>query len=150
VSENLLRLLPVDPSFEPTPLQRGRGLNAFRRLVPRASKVIEECAGSTVFVDAGSNFESVHCPVCGADISLQWWKHQMDTAWNTRFEQLTVDLPCCNSSLSLNDLTYTWPQGFARWYLSAANPGRQRLTSDEIASVEVPVGTQLREVWTHY
>jgi hypothetical protein len=149
VGDTWLQLLPVDPTFRPDPLQRGRGLNAFRRLVPDAWEAADKDEGAVVFVDAGENFESIRCHLCTAEISVDWWKGAMDVAWGSRFEDLAVRTPCCKQPASLNDLDYTWPQGFARWYLRASSPNRTKLAPDEIAAVESALGIGVREVWTH-
>jgi hypothetical protein len=58
--------------------------------------------------------------------------------------------PCCGSRVSLNDLRYEWPAGFARLVLEAWNPNVTRLDEEEVSKLEEVLGAPLRIIWTRY
>ncbi len=74
----------------------------------------------------------------------------MDDAFKVRFTALAVTTPCCGANVSLNDLNYEWPAGFARFVLEAMNPGVGDLATAEIAALAEIVGSPLRRIWAHY
>jgi hypothetical protein len=149
MSENWLRILPAAPSFRSTERAASLLAQQVRRLAPRAESIETRDEDEIRFLDAGSNFESITCPGCGSAITLDWWSERMSEAHVDRFADLVIVTPCCGSQVSLNDLTYEWPQGFARWWLEARSPGRGELTSDEVASLAAVLGHAVRIVWTH-
>src|SRR5262245_9441285 len=104
----------------------------YESFVPDADEVNIYLTDGVRFVDQGSNFESVACPKCGTKLDIDWWNMAMTRAcgvdadvevWDNglfsedepMFTNLTVTVPCCGSTLSLNDLHYDWPAGFARF-----------------------------------
>jgi hypothetical protein len=149
VSDNWLRLIPTEPAWVPDREAQARIEAAFAALVPRAAEVTVETHEEAVFVDCGGNFESIHCPVCGAALTIASWQEMMDAASATRFTALDMPAPCCGTSVSLNDLRYQWPMGFARWEISARSPDRRALTDAEIRGLEHAVGHSLRQIWQH-
>jgi hypothetical protein len=58
-------------------------------------------------------------------------------------------MPCCATGVDLNELVYDWPQGFARFSLSAMNPNVENLNADQEAQLADVLGTSLRRIWTH-
>lgn len=149
MSDNYLRVIPTDPSFVP-PRDRAEALlSAVRDLAPNAESVAAIACDSVEFVDAGGNFESIRCHLCGAGLDMAWWSDGMDAAWASRFDDLGVVLPCCRVEASLNDLGYEWPQGFARWRVQAMNPSRGELTRAEVQDLESALAHDIRVIWTH-
>jgi hypothetical protein len=57
---------------------------------------------------------------------------------------------CCGALVSLNDLIYEWPAGFARFVLEAMNPNVRDIADDELASLAAILGTPLRKIWARY
>ena len=150
MSDNLLRLVPLNPEFLPSQAQAAEAMAAFQSLAPLSHEVRVVHEPEVTFVDAGSNFEAVRCPGCGTDLTVGWWQGEMDRASVSRFDDLDIRTPCCGAATTLNDLDYVWPQAFGRWWLQAMNPGRQKLSDEEIEFVETVLGCSLREVWSHY
>ena len=70
-------------------------------------------------------------------------------AFEAGFATLTVTVPCCGGQVSLNDLRYDWPCGFARFELEAWNPNRDRLTADELAQLAAALGCEVRQILAH-
>ena len=151
VSEDYLQLLPTDPAFIPSAEAASAALQALESIAPESDEVEVMEEPGVAFVDAGENFSAVRCPACGAELEIiPWWQGEMDRAFATRFQDLSVVPPCCRTPMTLNDLDYDWPQGFARWWLRARNPNRYKLQAGELAEIASAVEHPLREVWTHY
>ena len=153
VSDNWIRVIPIDPTFVPTAQAASTGRDLLDRLAPASatgSPAREVDLGAIVFVDAGSNFDSVACPWCGAAIDLDWWRDRMDAAVLSGFTDLLTRTRCCDVTTSLNDLRYDWPQGFARWSLEVMNPINHSLSDAEVASIGDAVGIAVRAIYVHY
>jgi hypothetical protein len=150
VSDNRLRLVPIDPEFVPDNPSAARARDHLAALVPDADQVTQSTAAEVQFVDPGANLEQILCPRCGQEIAVEWWQHRMDDAYGTHNTILIVTTPCCGATVSLNDLNYEWPAGFARFVLEAANPGVAELPREEVAKLGEIVGSPLRVIWAHY
>ena len=121
MSDDVLRLIPEDPAYVPGPDAVERAITLLEGFAPGAEDVTAVVSEEIRFVDQGENFERVLCPSCGERVD-DWWQQEMQRAWETLFEDLSVTTACCGSRLSLNNLTYEWPAGFARFVLEAHNP----------------------------
>ena len=149
MSDNFLRVLPATPEYRPKRGQARRVVAALKRMAPDARTIDLIDTGEITFVDCGANFEAVRCPGCGSDLALDWWGDAMTVAYETGFSDLGITTPCCTLAVSLNDLAYDWPQGFASWWVEARNPGRGELSDDEVRSLADALGHAIRIVWTH-
>ncbi len=132
MSENLLQLIPQQPTYVPSEEAVLRAEQFLKSHISETGKVYSEVSNEIRFIDAGANFESVSCPVCGKKISGEW-SAAMDEAHKSQFSNLELVAPCCDSRTTLNHLNYNFPQGFARFVLSARDPG-----------------VKMRVIWTHY
>jgi hypothetical protein len=150
VSDNVLRLIPTNPQYVPETASAELARKQLAELVPDADEVTQTTSGDLQFVDPGANLERISCPMCGQDLPMEWWREQMDEAFKARFATLAVTAPCCRANVSLNDLNYEWPAGFARFVLEAMNPGVADLAAAEIATIAEIVGSPLRLIWAHY
>jgi hypothetical protein len=76
----------------------------------------------------------------------------MDDDWHGEdgFHLHTHALPCCNAKATLNDLTYDFPQSFARWFVAARSSGRAALTAGEISQLETVAGLRLKAIAQMY
>ena len=150
MSDNVLRLIPTDPQFVPDDASAERARDHLAELAPNADEVTQNMSEETQFVDPGANLERISCPRCGQNLPMEWWQDRMDDAFKARFTVLAVTTPCCGADVSLNDLNYEWPAGFARFVLEAMNPGVADLATAEIATLAEIVGSPLRRIWAHY
>ena len=118
MSDNLLRIVPIDPEFVPPPEADAAAVRVLRSMLSNADSIATRRTESVEFIDPGENFEGVFCPHCAADITHAWpeWMGYMHDT------QRRLTLPCCGGESILNDLTYRWPAGFARFVLEAKNP----------------------------
>jgi hypothetical protein len=150
VSDSYLRLIPEDPLFVPAEGVAERARDLLQEMVPDAEEVMATMHDDPVFVDAGENTERVACPFCDTDVGDEWWKKAMEDAARSEYRHLQVVTPCCGSRVSLNDLRYEWPAGFARLVLEAWNPNVTRLDEEEVSKLEEVLGAPLRIIWTRY
>jgi hypothetical protein len=149
MSDNLLVLIPTDPGWIPSHSAESAAVKTIRSLCPNTRELESRVSDEIRFIDAGANFAKVRCPHCNHELSLPWWQAAMAEAFESRFRELDVIMPCCGRGTTLNDLSYDWPQGFARWTVTARNPGRTQLNNDELAAIEQASGHSLRQIWTH-
>jgi hypothetical protein len=149
MSVNVLKLIPNDPEFIPSAEAQQRAKDLLASLLPLATEISVEITADVNFIDQGQNFERAFCPQCGTIVDLSWWQSAMDKAHVFKFNNLTVEMPCCGTTSSLNDLHYEWPAGFARFVLEAHNPNAD-LDSNQILSLEAIIGTPLRKIRARY
>jgi len=75
----------------------------------------------------------------------------MDKAFASQFVELAITMPCCALATNLNALNYLPPAGFARFSLSAMNPGVGGVLSvDDLSILEKATGCKLRQVYARY
>jgi hypothetical protein len=149
MADTYLRIIPADPNCVPSALARERALGVLRRAVPLADDLLSQVTEHVRFVDCGTNFETVRCPSCGADVG-EWWSIVMEMGHEQQFRDLRVTTPCCAVRTSLNELVYSWPAGFARYTLEALNPGVGSLPDRVLERLENALGSELRVIWAHY
>ena len=150
MSENLLQLIPQQPPYVPSEEAMFLAEQFLKLHISETSKVSTEVSNEIRFIDAGANFEWVSCPVCRKKISGEWWSVAMEEAHKTQFSSLEVNVPCCGSQTTLNDLNYNFTQGFARFVLTVKNPGITEFEEQSREELERIVDCKLRVIWTHY
>jgi hypothetical protein len=151
MSDSYITLVPDDPRYVPSDAQISNAATLAGRLMPRASVVSPQINSGIRLFDAGSNFESVHCPGCGKKVSIDWWHETLDAdEGEDGFALAQHRMPCCGSSFTLNQLTYDWPQAFGRFGLEIMNPNIGRLSGDVVAQFEKVLGSTLRVIYAHY
>ena len=149
LSVNYLRLIPESPTYIPNVAKRRVAEQYLKKQFPQIESIEFIESKETLFVDSGSNWETIRCPVCEAELCDNWWKKSMDSAYENRFSDLNVSTPCCGSRTTLNDLNYNWPAGFARFIVEIRNPPRD-ITGEEITELDGILDCRLRKVWAHY
>ena len=151
MSDNYLKLIPSDPQWVPDPLAAEKARRLLEKIVPKSDEVTLDVRDHVGFVDQGSNFESVGCPSCGANLEVDWWQRELERAMEANCVDLSTTPPCCGRGTSLNDLRYVWPAGFAKFSLEAMNPNRSGdLDPVELRQLEDLLGCKLRQIWAHY
>lgn len=165
MSDNWLIFIPTSPSYVPPVGVRDEALELFRSMVTGADEVNALVYDKVFFIPSGENLSTAFCPRCGSELPVEWWKRAMNLAGgidpdagenNTRdwrisddLSSLEVTVPCCGASMSLNDMNYDWPSGFAHFALEALWPPGD-LTEEQIARLEAVLGCKLRKIWAHY
>ena len=148
MSDTILRIIPTNPTFIPTALNQHEANVILIACFP--DKQIEFTTTEDVkFIDQGENFEKVSCNLCKREIGTEAWQLAMDSAFEHRFEDLTFISPCCHSRVSLNDLEYEWPAGFAKFLIAVNNPNDE-ITQNDLHQLEEVLGSSLRIIWAHY
>lgn len=145
MSDHWLLFIPEDPHAQPARDAADRALALLRTLAPRADKITSEYFDAVQFFDCGGNFESVHCPHCGTDAE-PWWGAAMDAAGRNSFADLLVTAPCCGARVSLNDLVYEGPMGFARYCIGAMNADIGEVSPANLAALSTTLALPLRLV----
>ncbi len=70
-------------------------------------------SNSINFVDCGSELEEIICPCCKNKVDMDWWNETVNDLYDTGFSDLNVEMYCCGRRISVNDLEYRLPCGFA-------------------------------------
>lgn len=149
MSDDFLRLISTDPQYTADRRALREASALLASFLPQAQEVTFEIKEGVSFIDPGQNLERIFCPRCGHEVDMGWWGDQMDAAYETGFSDLSLKMPCCGATVSLNDLQYDWPAGFARFVLEARNP-RERLDEEQLRSLEAILGCALRQILAHY
>jgi hypothetical protein len=149
MSDNFLRYIPVDPSFQPTRDAALAAAGLLRALLPQARSIDSKFFEGVRFIDAGGNWSGVRCPSCGADAE-PWWGDAMSEAAKGGFASLDVQSRCCGTPVSLNGFDFGWPVGFASYVLEAANPTSKGLSRSQLSALEAKLGCALKEIPAHY
>ncbi|GLV60214.1 hypothetical protein KDH_70350 [Dictyobacter sp. S3.2.2.5] len=149
MSENFLRLIPIDPQYIPSPVAQYQVKSLLASFLPEKEiqvKISEEIE----FIDAGNNLELIQCPACEVTVSCGWWSAMMDHAYtSSHFHNLNVTMPCCATVASLNNLRYMWPVGFARFVIEIRAP--ERGLAEHLQPIIQPMlGCPIRKIHAHY
>lgn len=150
MSEHYLVVIPRDPKADlPDTAEAVR--NAMADL-PGTGETRVKDYGKLQFIDAGENAERIGCPNCGHTFTIPQWHAWMDADWHGEdgFHLHRHLTPCCDIETTLNDLVYEWPQGFARWFVSARNTGRGPLSASELERLERIAGIPLKAIAQMY
>lgn len=148
MSDNWIQFIPANPNYLPSIPAAEIAKALLASFVPDADEVVFKFTDNVEFIHPGGNWSGVKCPACGADAE-PWWKGTMNAAYKTRFSNLEVTAACCGASVSLNELDYLWPAGFAKFVLEAMNPNVKDLTPDQTGQLSKCLGCDLRRIWVH-
>lgn len=154
MSDNILSIIPADPHWQPAAETADAAMSVFRRLAPQLDGFVTTEYRITwhdqvTAVDCGANLERIECPVCQNAVDVEWWADLLEERFETGFANLIVTVPCCSAEVSLDDLHYDWPCGFARFELEAWNPNRGWLSADELAELSTALGFDVRQILAH-
>jgi len=127
-----------------------RVVELLAQCAPDAEDITAETSEEVRFFDCGENFQQIGCPNCAAEIDLKWWHARMDDdVEEGSFRLARSVLPCCGTSVTLNDLEYVWPQAFGRFRWAVRNPNRGELTGANKTELELAAGILLTFVRQH-
>jgi hypothetical protein len=150
MSDDFIVLVPSDPKFAASLDAQKRVAAILRRLAPSADSIEPEVSEAIRFHDAGSNFESISCPRCAAEIGIDWWHDRMDDdAIDEGFRLERYPAPCCGAPLTLNELEYESPQAFSRTSWTVQNANVVELDATARHELEAAAGTRLVAVYQH-
>jgi hypothetical protein len=122
VSDTLCKIIPEDYNFFPSNTNAIDGAVKILEMYVPAEKISWKSYKNPIFVDCGSNFESVSCPFCGNRIDIDVWQKMMSLCYErTNFNNLDISLSCCNNVSTLNDLIYHYDCGFSKFVIEILN-----------------------------
>ncbi len=149
-SSNKLRIVPTEPAFEPTDEQQKKAIQYLAEEYPQ-NEIRSILTKDIQFKDAGENFESVACNLCGQEIEIEYWQEAMDNASHSSFNDLSFVSSCCNSNTSLNDLDYKMTQGFSKYELEIINPSQKEDDLNRIVGdLQSILGKEIRLIWARH
>ena len=59
------------------------------------------------------------------------------------------EMPCCHAQVSIDQLKYDWPQGFACFSVEAMNPNIRDLSEEDMEEFERLLGCKVRKILQH-
>jgi hypothetical protein len=152
MSDHWIGIIPRDPNFVPTSENIQRALDYLRGIAPDSDEVTFSIDPTFRFRDCGQNLESILCPRCRAVLNQEWWDERMSEDCDESgdgFRLQTFFLPCCSASANLNELIYSFDQGFSCFILEAMNPNIGQLAVDEAKKLSELLGTDIRVIYQH-
>ncbi|MCL2637717.1 MAG: hypothetical protein FWD48_05035 [Oscillospiraceae bacterium] len=115
MSEYYMSFIPDNPSYklDTTSIELIKKLSFYSNYYNEEDNIVIEVSDVIQFADCGGNLEEALCPFCKVS-ALDWWGDAMGSVYSEEsgFEDLNVTTPCCQKAVSLNDLDYSFPQGF--------------------------------------
>jgi hypothetical protein len=159
MSDDYLKVIPVEPTHIPPAHLHPRAVDYLERLFPKGDEVEVQVYEAVTFIDQGSNLEAIICPSCGTRISLgveddpvvSWWHDLGDHLAEMPADSVSTTIPCCGATVKATDLLFDWPAGFARFEISVLNPNVSAdVSAAQMADLESILDCRLRKVWAHY
>ena len=147
MSDRIIRVIPTDPYYY---IDRKTTQQIVDRIKWKiaAENVELKIYDTPAFIDCGSYLEKITCPACGENMDFDWWGTAMDAAWNNRFMDLSIKLPCCGRNSTLNDLQYDFPCGFSCMEINILNPLAE-LDQEDSLYIQKLIGTPVRCIQAH-
>ncbi|MFE1910001.1 hypothetical protein [Streptomyces anandii] len=154
MSDDVLSIIPSDPRWQPDRVAADRAVALVEHLAPGVAdggdgEIDVTWYDAVTVVDCGANLERIGCPLCRAAIDTEWWGDLLEAHCEGGFAVLSVEVPCCGGSTTLNLLDYDWPCGFARFEIAIWNPGRSWFSEDELAVMADRLGHPVRQIMAH-
>ncbi len=147
MSEHIVKIIPKNPFYKGS-VSALQSVKAFLERQIDCDDSEMTSAETPVFVDCGANLEKISCPQCGAELDFDWWGGAMGKAGEEEFMSLEAEMPCCKRIVSLNDLNYEFPCGFACCQICISNP-EQFEKDNVIEVVKSSLGTDVRNIEAH-
>ena len=147
MSNHIMKIIPADPYYRIAE-QTKNDIVDFLASSVKADKIEVNIYDTPVFVDCGSNLESILCPLCGEAIDFDWWGDAMEAAQESEFMELSVKMPCCDGESTLNDLHYDFPCGFSCIEFCIQNPSNEP-DHECLAKIQRLMGTPIRLIHAH-
>lgn len=154
MSDDILSVIPADPTWQPDPAAADRTEVIVAELAPGVPDGVDVEIEVTWYdtitlISCGENLEKIGCPHCGGSIDTEWWAELIDGRGEDGFETLAVEVPCCGAATSLDTLDYDWPCGFARFEIAVWNPERAWFGDEELERLGAALGHPVRQVRAH-
>lgn len=147
MSDCIMKIIPKDPFYKVSDLTL-QSAKSFLQTQIHCDFIEVAINEMPVFVDCGENLERISCPECSTELDFEWWGDAMDKAAGCEFTSLKTEMPCCKRFISLNDLDYFFPCGFASALISIFNPS-QPIDNKIRDAIENVLGTSVRIIEAH-
>ncbi|HWK45256.1 MAG TPA: hypothetical protein VNT30_11065 [Stellaceae bacterium] len=139
--------IPEDPLLVLPPNRIAAAIDVLKTLRWRADP-LELLERLPDFIWCGPEWlTAIRCPCCGAEVK-DWWLDEIGRWYERDHRLLAVEMPCCHNQMSLNDLDYDRPQGFASSGIEIHNPGGD-VEPWEVERITEAIGTPIRVIWRH-
>lgn len=154
-SDNWIRLIPTDASWEPAQssvdVAVAYVVSLFSRPGDSADEVSAVLRDDVALIDSGVNTSSFTCTICSSATDVSWVLEVVDEP-SSDLSDLDVVPPCCGATSSLNELAYDRTLGFARFEIGVLNGTRARyeLDESELRQVGKLLGHPVRQILAHY
>ena len=123
MSDTIYKIIPEIYDFYPTNTKSIEGAVQILKMYIKADKITWDVFENPVFIDCGSNFESVSCPFCEENIDIDDWQEMLSLSYEKScFNNIDILLPCCKKMSTLNNLRYNSDCGFAKFVIEVLNP----------------------------
>ena len=152
MSDNYIRIIPIDPKWIPGDDKKADIEDGITDLFPNAQEVKLVHDEGVQFRDCGSNLEKINCPKCNAEISIDNWQELVDLDYSEVRQEFKLDpiiLDCCGYKCSINDLKYDFDQGFSTVEISVMNPRVGNITAGFQTEIESIIGCKVKIIFQH-
>jgi hypothetical protein len=162
MSDSYIRVIPRDPEWQPTVEAAAATVEYVAGLFAGPGDHVETVKPifyeRIVLIDGGQYMADVFCPRCGVAIGLGWFWDLLRVRSGGRMVgeptvgDLGVLVPCCGSALTLPELRFEDPVGFARFEVSAMNWTRDawELSDEELTTAGNILGHPVTQIHTRY
>lgn len=147
MSEHIVKIIPQNPFYKVS-APALQSVKAFLETQIHCDFIEVISAETPFFVDCGANLERISCPQCGTELDFGSWGEMMDKAAEDEFMSLETEMPCCKKTVSLNNLKYEFPCGFACCSVCIHNP-EQFVKENMIDIIQNTIGDGIRIIEFH-
>ncbi|SRR6266545_1563411 len=141
----IISLLPRDPWLIPNEAAHQQAVDRLVSFVGEVDEIHISISETPIFIDPGVGLTHVTCPSCQHRFTTSW-QAIVDWAAEQHFRTLDIVMPCCRTSVSLNDLQYDCPAGWARFDIEAVNPKVAQLSIEQMRELEQILDCPMRQL----
>jgi len=141
----ILGLIPRDPWLIPDEQAHQQAAECLAGFVRQADQIHITVNETPIFVDAGARLTHATCPRCQHRFATSW-QAIVERAAEHPFRTLDGMMPCWGTTLSLNDLQYDRPAGWARFLIEAVNPKVEVLSIVQMRELEHILDCSMRQI----
>jgi hypothetical protein len=157
-----MRVIPTDPDWQPTAEAAAGAVEYLAGLFAGPGDDVEavepEFYQRTTLIDCGQYLQDCSCTRCDTAIGLDWFWDLLRARNGGRMAgaptvgELGVIVPCCGAAVTLPELRFENPVGFARFEVTAMNWTRSawQLSDEELATMGNILGHSVTQVHARY
>lgn len=151
MSDNYIIIIPAEPHYVPAAHQVAALKETLRQWMPEAEAFEAETSANVEFRDCGSNFEYVRCGECHQQLTIAQWHVLMDKDYDLThgFQLQRYRLMCCGNLAGVDQLEYSFAQGFSRFMLTVVNPRFGPLNTQHVGTLHYLLGCSPIVIYRH-